>query len=174
MEEAPARGLARIDPRRGVLGFLLRLPTRLYHSGLGGVLGRRFLLLRVAGRRSGLPREVVLEVVSSDPAGDRYVVAAAWGARAGWLRNLRAAGGRASVQVGRRQFPAVARELAPAEAASALADYARRHRLAFRAFVGPLLLGRRVGTTPEDLDLLSRSIPLIELRPATHAPLGPG
>ncbi len=159
-------GLARLDPRRGALGLLLRVPIHLYHLGLGGLLGRRFLLLEVAGRRSGRPREVVLEVVSCESASDRYVVPAAWGSRAGWLRNLRAADGRAVVQVGRRRFAAVARELQRVEAAEALADYARRHRLAFRAVVVPLLLGRRAGAAPEALDELARRLPLVELRPA--------
>jgi deazaflavin-dependent oxidoreductase (nitroreductase family) len=169
--EAPTRGIARLDPRRGLFGLLFRLPIRLYHAGLGGLLGRRFLLLQVVGRRSGRAREVVLEVVSCEPASDRYVVAAAWGARSGWLRDLRAAGGHAGLQVGRRRFPAIARELSPDESASALTEYARRHRLAFRLFVGPLLLGQRPGPTPEAVERLAREVPLVELRPrgATHA-----
>lgn len=70
----------------GLLRLLLRLPTWLYRIGLGWTLGGRFLLLQHIGRKSGLQRETVLEVVWSDPPRRAYVVVAAWGARADWSR----------------------------------------------------------------------------------------
>ncbi len=39
----------------------MRAPIGPYRIGLGGLLGRRFLLLEHVGRRSGLPRHTVID-----------------------------------------------------------------------------------------------------------------
>jgi hypothetical protein len=63
----PAR-LSETHPPRGLLRLALRLPIWLYRWRLGWLLGDRFLLLTHTGRKSGLPRQVVLEVVHHDEA----------------------------------------------------------------------------------------------------------
>ena len=55
-----------------------RLPERLYRSGLGPLLGRRFLRLSHRGRRSGAPYATVLEVVAYD--GRRLEMLSSWSA----------------------------------------------------------------------------------------------
>lgn len=65
-----------------------RAPIPLLRNGFGWLLGPRFLLLEHVGRRTGLPRHVVLEVIDRS-AGLWYVVSA-HGERAQWLRNIRA------------------------------------------------------------------------------------
>jgi hypothetical protein len=47
----------------GWVRALLRLPILLYRLHLGWLLGHRFLLLTHVGRKSGLQRRTVLEVV---------------------------------------------------------------------------------------------------------------
>jgi len=74
----------------GPFRILLRAPVWLYRLHLGSVLGGRFLLLRHRGRRTGMMRETVLEVVGRLADRDAYYVAAAWGERAQWYRNVQA------------------------------------------------------------------------------------
>ncbi|MBW0101771.1 nitroreductase family deazaflavin-dependent oxidoreductase [Pseudonocardia sp. KRD291] len=116
---------------------LVRAPILVYRLGLGRVFGSRMLLLEHTGRRSGLRREVVLEVVGR-PAGDRYVVVSGFGGRAQWFRNVRADPNvRVSVS-GDRALPATARALEASEARYVLAGYVERHRRAW-AWFGPVL-----------------------------------
>ena len=62
-----------------------------------GVGPRRMNTLEVRGRRSGKP--VLLPVVVADYRGDRYLVSML-GPRAGWVRNVRAARGKAVLRHG--------------------------------------------------------------------------
>ena len=57
---------------------LLRLPIWLYRLRLGWLLGGRFLLLNHTGRKTGLPRRTVLEIVHHDADNATLFVAAAW------------------------------------------------------------------------------------------------
>ncbi|MQA16779.1 MAG: nitroreductase family deazaflavin-dependent oxidoreductase, partial [Pseudonocardiaceae bacterium] len=66
--------------------WLARAPVPLLRRGFGWLLGPRFLLLEHIGRRTGLARYAVLEVVDRG-RGEWYVVAA-YGPRAQWYRNV--------------------------------------------------------------------------------------
>jgi deazaflavin-dependent oxidoreductase (nitroreductase family) len=107
--------------------WIVRAPVRLYRARLGFVFGSRLLMLEHTGRKTGIRRYAVLEVVDHPDPGT-YIVAAGFGNRAQWLRNVRASL-RVRVCVGaRRPAPATARQLTPQEAAAALTAYARAHR----------------------------------------------
>ncbi|MFG1667023.1 nitroreductase family deazaflavin-dependent oxidoreductase [Streptomyces sp. Y7] len=121
----------RPQPPTGWRRLAFRLPIRLYHAGLGPLLGGRFLLLRHTGRKSGRERQVVLEVVSHDRDTDTWTVASGFGPTSDWYRNLRHRP-EATVQFGRRRFRATAHFLSPEEGAGVMADYARRHPRAAR------------------------------------------
>jgi hypothetical protein len=54
------RELTRPSPPSGLSRMVFRLPIWLYRLRLGWVLGARFLLVHHVGRRTGLPRRVVL------------------------------------------------------------------------------------------------------------------
>jgi hypothetical protein len=57
------------------LTALLRAPAYLYDWGLGGVLGRRFVRLTHAGRRSGRCYRTMLEVIGEGrAAGELFVM----------------------------------------------------------------------------------------------------
>jgi hypothetical protein len=49
--------------KKSLRWYFFRAPVYLYRWGLGGLLGRRVLLLKHTGRRSGRQRKTVLEVV---------------------------------------------------------------------------------------------------------------
>lgn len=112
--------------------WMVRAPVFVFRARLGFVFGSRLLMLEHVGRKSGVRRYAVLETVSrADPG--TYIVAAGFGDRCQWLRNIRA-NPRVRVSVGRRSaVPAVARVLNEPEAAAALAVYQRRHPWAWAA-----------------------------------------
>jgi len=156
------KGTFRGKPK-GLLRLFLRAPIWLYRLGLGWLLGDRFLLLTHTGRKSGLPRRTVLEVVRHDKAAGLYVIASGWGEKADWLLNIQKSP-RVTVQSGWEQQAAVAVRLTPEEGRLELLDYARRHPAAFR-----VLAAKFLGEPPSDIEpacsLLAQTFPLIALRP---------
>ncbi|MDG4803790.1 nitroreductase family deazaflavin-dependent oxidoreductase [Micromonospora sp. WMMD980] len=74
--------------RRRIPRWLARAPIPLYRNGLGRLLGRRLMMLEHRGRRSGLPRYVVLEVVDREPGA--LFLASGYGPASQWFRNVRA------------------------------------------------------------------------------------
>ena len=139
MKAAPAPGSRRPGLQwfkakpSGILRLAFRLPIYLYRLNLGWLLGHRGLLLIHRGRRSGLLRETVLEVVRYTPATKESVVLSAWGERADWYRNIKASPAM-EVRTGGERFVPEQRFLAPEENHAVIADYERRHPLAFRIF----------------------------------------
>lgn len=106
--------------------WLVRAPVYLYRFGFGFVFGHRMLLLQHRGRRSGLPRHTVLEVVDH-PRPDTYVIVSGFGEASQWYRNL-IADPHVRISIGRcRHAPAVATLLAPNTAEATLARYAAQH-----------------------------------------------
>jgi F420H(2)-dependent quinone reductase len=81
---------------------LARLMNRIsaIHFASGVLAPSNWVTLEVRGRRSG--RTISFPLVVADYEGDRYVVAML-GQNANWVRNVRAAGGRAVLRHGRRE-----------------------------------------------------------------------
>jgi deazaflavin-dependent oxidoreductase (nitroreductase family) len=96
----------------GALRLAFRLPIYLYHLNLGWILGHRFLLFVHLGRKSGLLRETVLEVILYDPATRESVVLSAWGEKADWYRNIEAVPA-LEVRTGGQRYVPEQRFLAP-------------------------------------------------------------
>ena len=144
---------------------LFRLPISLYHFGLGCLLGKRFLLLTHIGRKSGLPRQVVLEVVDQDKETGVYYVAAAWREKADWYLNI-LKNPRVKVQVGNRQFEVDAVQKSRGEAELALWAYAQKHPTALRELTS-MMLGERLPPTRETCHRLAETVPLIALVPTS-------
>ncbi len=109
----------------------LRAPILLYRMYLGFLLGKRFVYLEHRGRRSGIIRRVVIEVVDYDPRGKSVVVMAAWGEKADWYENI-LADPHVTITVGSKRYRAIARMLSKDEAKAHLQVYAKRHPAAFK------------------------------------------
>lgn len=106
---------------------------------LGWIFAGRMLLLVTVGRRSLLPRRVVLEVVKADRAVDRYWVVAGFGRSSDWYRNA-IENPPLLVDTGFRRFRPAVHVLDAGERFDLLRDYqARNPRLA--AALGRRLLG---------------------------------
>jgi deazaflavin-dependent oxidoreductase (nitroreductase family) len=149
----PPRGLAR-------LGF--RLPIWLYRLGLGGLLGTRFLLLTHTGRKSGRPRQTVLEVVRYDRQTGTIVVAAGFGTGSDWYQNVRE-NPRVTVECGGRKREMIATFLTPDQSGEELRDYNQRHPLAMRELAG--FMGYRLDGSESDVRALGRLLPMVVFRP---------
>ena len=147
--------------------WIVRAPVWLYRARLGFVFGSRLLMLEHTGRKTGIRRYAVLEAVDHPDPGT-YVVAAGFGDRAQWLRNVRASP-RVRVYTGSRgPAPATARPLTSEETAAALTAYARRHPRAWAALkpVFETTLGARI-------DSDGTSLPMIALDLADSRPGAP-
>jgi deazaflavin-dependent oxidoreductase (nitroreductase family) len=140
-----------------LLRLILRAPVLLYRLRLGRLLGRRFLLLRHRGRKTGAEYENVLEVIKT--AGNEVFVVSGWGSRSNWVLNIRA-NAPLAVETGSRRFVPVARFLEEPEAAAVLAEYATDHRRAAD------LLGKRLYGGVFDPARLAASTTVVAFRPA--------
>ena len=147
---------------RGLTRILARMPIWLYRLHLGWILDGRFLLLTHVGRKSGLPRQVVLEVVKHDPATGVVYVASGFGRRSDWFRNILKTP-EVTVQMGNRRWKAVAQVLPQEEAAEILAEYAREHPKAARSLAR--LLGYPADGSPDSFRALAKEVPIVALRP---------
>jgi deazaflavin-dependent oxidoreductase (nitroreductase family) len=151
-----------LQPPRGLARLAFRLPIGLYRLRLGGLLGTRFLLLTHTGRKSGLERKTVLEVVRYDKKTNTFVVAAGFGNTSDWVRNIRVHP-QVTVQCGRRRWEMTARFLTPEQSGEELVDYNRRHPLAMRELVH--FMGYRLDGTVEDVRAMGKILPMVNLRP---------
>jgi deazaflavin-dependent oxidoreductase (nitroreductase family) len=147
------------SPPSKLLRVGFRLPIWLYRLRLGWLLGDRFLMLTHTGRKSGLPRQVVIEVVHHEKETDTYYVAAAWGEKADWYRNICKSPG-VTIHVGRRRFQARAETISPEKAVEVLEIYAHDHPLAFRELSG-LLLGERMESVSEAPKGMAEKMPMV-------------
>ncbi|HEX6342333.1 nitroreductase family deazaflavin-dependent oxidoreductase [Umezawaea sp.] len=144
----------------GLVKHLFRAPVLLYRLGLGRVLGHRFAYLAHTGRRSGLRRDVVVEVARYSPDVPEVVVVAGWGDRSDWYRNLRAAPA-LELRVGERTWIGPDHRYLPVEeVAEVLRSYRRDHPRAWRRLA-------RVLGVPADGggDDAARSLPAIAFTP---------
>ena len=164
---APTSSVAAWGARLMQVRWVVRAPVWLYRARLGFVFGSRLLMLEHTGRKTGIRRYVVLEAIDH-PAPGTYIVAAGFGDRAQWLRNVWASPHVRVYTGSRRPVPATARPLTTGQAAAALTAYARRHPRAWAALrpVFEATLGARI-------DSDGTSLPMIALDLAESRPSGP-
>ena len=150
---------------------LFRAPVYLFRWHLGWLFDHRILLLTHTGRRTGLRRETVLEVVDYRKPATEVVVVSALGLNADWLRNIEAKPDE-EVTVGSTHFPASHRFLSEDEATHVIAGYERRNRL-----IAPVvragfnwLLGWRYRGGELDRRRLVRQLPLVAFGPRSYRP----
>lgn len=94
---------------RGLLKLFFKMPLYLHKFGLVRWIekfsGAQWMLITTTGRKSGKPRQVMVDVVDYDKEADTFFVEAAYGQRSDWVRNIQA-NPDFRAQVGRRKFPA--------------------------------------------------------------------
>ena len=108
-----------------VFKWLFKIPVLQYKLGLGWLTGKYVLLLTTTGRKSGKLRYTPLEYIY-DKENDRYRIAAGWGGKTDWFRNIRA-NPNVHVRVGRRGFDAVAEIASDRDVAEYMMMVSSRH-----------------------------------------------
>lgn len=112
-------------------------------------------VLEVPGRRSGLPRRVPVNLLTVE--GSEYLVAPRGTAE--WVRNVRAAGGRLDLLLGRSRQQRLATELADAEKVDILRAYLRR----WKAEVGVFFDGVDADSPQAELERIAPRHPVFRL-----------
>ncbi|MFP6663504.1 MAG: nitroreductase family deazaflavin-dependent oxidoreductase [Deltaproteobacteria bacterium] len=147
-----------VEPPSGLKRFFFRLPLRLYQFGLGHLLGGRFVLLRHTGRKSGLARQAVLEVIRHDEASHSVLVASGFGDASDWLRNIRKTPD-VAIEYRGDETPRVARILGRKEAQGEIVGYGRRNPRAAAAVAR--VCGWQIDGSEEDLRAFAGEIRVI-------------
>jgi deazaflavin-dependent oxidoreductase (nitroreductase family) len=147
---------------RGLSRLVFRFPIWLYRAHLGWLLGYRFVLLTHTGRKSGLPRQTVLEVVRYDKLAAACIVASGWGMKSDWFLNL-TANPKIVFQVRNKRTEGIAERLSPEEGAQELLDYARRYPRALRELAR--FMGYRLDGSEADINALGQMVPMFAFRP---------
>jgi len=145
----------------------LRLPIRFYRAHLGWLLGDRFLMLTHTGRKSGLPRQTVLEVVQHNKDTDTYYVVSGWGEKSDWYQNI-SKDPFVTVQTGRRTFHSKAEFIPTERAIEVVKAYAHDHPVAFNELSG-LFLGDRMKPGSDAQQRLVEKMPMVAFHPENLA-----
>jgi deazaflavin-dependent oxidoreductase (nitroreductase family) len=149
------------------LKLAFKVPTLIYRVGLGSLLGKRFVLLIHRGRKSGLERRVVLEVIKYEAEPQAAAVLSGWGERSQWYRNLEASPPIAVV-IGRERWVEPVRVfLEPDEVVEVVEEYRRNHR--FLMWVLDRFFGWPRGASPDELRRLARELTVVMFSP--HQPV---
>jgi deazaflavin-dependent oxidoreductase (nitroreductase family) len=152
-------------PVKGWLRLGVRMPLWLYRAHLGWLLGERFLRLTHSGRKSGQPRQTVLEVVDHDRATDSYIVTSGWGEKSDWYQNVLKTP-QVKIDVGRRHLNVTAEHLSIDEAEQWLFNYAQVHPRTFQT-LARFMTGEALGITREECRRVAEAVPVIAFRPRT-------
>ena len=148
---------------RGMLRLGLRLPIWLYRAHLGWLLGNRFLMLTHTGRKSGLERHTVIEVVQHNKDTDTYYVVSGWGEKSDWYQNIRKTPS-VTIQTGGRKFKSIAEFIPVEKAIGIVQSYAREHSMAFNELSG-LFLGERMEPGSDAPQRLAEKMPMVAFHP---------
>jgi len=117
-------------------------------------------MLTHIGRKTGRPRQVVLEVVRHDRDSNTFIVASGWGEQSNWFQNVQKTP-QVVVQSGRHRCEAVAERLPLEVAAAALADYGRRHPTALYRLAKFMTGETFDGSSDTSYRRLAESVPLV-------------
>ena len=146
------------QPPRGWKALLWRAPIFFYRAGLGWMLGKRFLLLNHTGRKSGLSRQAVLEVIHSTE--DAFFVASGFGEKSHWFQNIMYTP-QVNIQIGCKKMSAHAERLTHPKAKEILGTYANKHPIALRELMR--IVGLSYDGSEASLENIASLIPIITL-----------
>lgn len=157
----PWLGLRRRPGRLALAVF--RVPLPLYRAGWGWLLGRTFLLLVHAGRKTGQQHSMTAMVLRYDAATHEAVICSAWGPTTDWIRNIRARPA-LEVQIGRESFTPRQRFLSEDESFAVTVEFCLRHPARLR--VVRSVFGWDLRTEAAVRDFVHRH-PFVAFRPDT-------
>jgi deazaflavin-dependent oxidoreductase (nitroreductase family) len=145
-------------PPRGWKAWLWRAPIWFYRIGLGGLFGKRFLLLNHIGRKSGQTRQAVIEVVKIDSENNIYYSVSGFGEKAQWFQNIMHTS-QVNIQVGGRKMAALAERLSLEKGEDILQEYSRLHPTVLREL--SKILNLPYDGTPESISEMAKVLPVV-------------
>jgi deazaflavin-dependent oxidoreductase (nitroreductase family) len=150
---------------RGFLKIFYKVPIYLHKLGLvwwmEKISGAQWMLITAIGRKTGKPRQVMVDVLNYDPNQDTYYIEAAYGGRADWVRNIRV-NPVFQAQVGKRKFAARAIELPPDQNGDLLVAMYRRAPSYTKAVCA--MVGIKVNSE-EDIKEVGDKLMLLAVKP---------
>ncbi len=156
------RSIVDVPPGK-MLRLGLRMPIWLFRLHLDPMLGDRFLMLVHTGRKSGLPRQTVIEVVQHDKTTDTYYVVSGWAEKSDWYQNIRKTP-QVTVQIHGRKFQSKAEFISMEESIEHLNTYAREHPIAFSE-LSELFLGERMKPNSDAPERIGKMMPMVAFHP---------
>jgi deazaflavin-dependent oxidoreductase (nitroreductase family) len=121
----------------GLTRMLAKLPLLCYRLGLGWLLGTRFVQIAHRGRKSGLIRWTVAEVLRYTAYSQEIIVVSGWSGKTDWYRNIQQEPA-LEIQIGRTAYRPVQQLLSPEETATEVLNAFKKHPQEAR-IIGPLL-----------------------------------
>lgn len=149
-----------VKPPRGFSRFLFKLPNVIYDTGLGSLMGTRFVQLEHIGRKSGKLYKTVVEVVKYDRGIRKIYVASGFKEKSDWLKNIELSP-QVEINLRGKVYPAVAVRLEDEQAAEVLLDYAHEHPLAMRELAK--FMGYQIDGSDQDVRQLAVELPIVEI-----------
>ena len=147
----------------GLLRLGLRLPIWLYRLHLGWLLGDRFLLLTHIGRKSGMLRQTVIEVVKHDTESNSMYVVSGWGNQSDWYQNIHK-NPDGAINVGGKKLQVRAEDIPLSQAVDILEEYTHRYPLAFKELTR-MFLKEELEPGRESSQRLAEMMPMVAFRP---------
>ena len=144
--------------------FFFKVPVILHKMGLGDwerLIGAQWMLITTKGRKTGKPRDVMVDVMDYDKAADTYYIEAAYGARADWHKNMQSKP-IFEAQVGRRKFKARAGALSNEGAGDMLVQF-YRHKPAYTRSV--MAMAGMKFKDEDDLRAIGKDLTLLAVKP---------
>ncbi len=122
----------------GIYRLMANSPRWFYQLHLGWILGNRIVQITHRGRKSGLLRRTILEVLKFDPQTREVLVVSGWEGKTDWYRNIQQEPA-LEVRIGRVHYRPIQEFLSPQETTQLILTMFHQHPREVR-FVG-LLLG---------------------------------
>lgn len=113
-------------PPNPVLRILYRIPVHFYRIGLGGLLGKRFVLINHLGRKTGVQHRTVVEVVEREIGTDNVIVIAGYGEQTQWYKNLKNQP-KTTIQIGNQKYNVSVDLIKAEDGGDIIARYLKRY-----------------------------------------------
>ncbi len=111
---------------KGLLRIGFRIPVYIYRLGLGWVFGERLVLVNHVGRKSGTPRQSVVEVIERNLQTGEITIIAGYGSQTQWYQNLKAHPD-TTIQLGRHRLCVISEFVSAEDGEDIMARYFHRH-----------------------------------------------
>jgi deazaflavin-dependent oxidoreductase (nitroreductase family) len=152
----------KFDKPTGLLKVFFKLPILAYRTGMGFFLGKRFIYVEHVGRKSGLTRRSVLEVIRYDKEKDIFYIASGYGTKSDWFKNIKKTPD-VKIQVGMRKANTHVEFLSEDRTEEEILDYAHRHPTAIKQLAK--LIGYTLTGEQGELKSLSKKWPVLAFYP---------